>query len=286
MLTNPFQIVESGRRLMVPELRVSCVECGKPIPYVATTCPFCGAAQPENTIAVKADKDRDGMPDEWEVKYGFDPLNPADASQDADHDNFTNLEEYQAGTNPRDPNDFPPPIVKLRVVKIEPQPFPLLFMAVNRFTNKQVFQLNLGTGGKTYWVELGQEVQGFKVVGYKEKIREVKEGRVSRRVDESELTLQSGNETIILIKGQKYPYQKYVAHFVFTADNSEHAVKGGDVLELQGRKYQVKDIDTKQQRVLIADTSTAKETWIGPQAASEGVAPAATGGSAPVSVQP
>lgn len=51
------------------------------------------------------DTDGDGMPDYWEILYGFDPLNPADASQDADGDGLTNLEEFLLGSNPLDPAD-------------------------------------------------------------------------------------------------------------------------------------------------------------------------------------
>jgi len=46
------------------------------------------------------DTDNDGMPDAWEIKYELNPYDPRDASQDADHDGITNLEEYKAGTNP------------------------------------------------------------------------------------------------------------------------------------------------------------------------------------------
>lgn len=52
------------------------------------------------------DTDGDGMPDAWEVKYGFDPGNPSDALQDADRDGMTNLAEYIAGTHPRDADDY------------------------------------------------------------------------------------------------------------------------------------------------------------------------------------
>ncbi|HAB14959.1 MAG TPA: hypothetical protein DCE44_00765 [Verrucomicrobiales bacterium] len=48
------------------------------------------------------DTDGDGMPDDWETQFGFNPNNPADATQDADNDGATNLAEYQAGTNPTD----------------------------------------------------------------------------------------------------------------------------------------------------------------------------------------
>ncbi|MFW9893676.1 MAG: hypothetical protein ACFFFO_15825, partial [Candidatus Thorarchaeota archaeon] len=44
--------------------------------------------------------DNDGMPDSWEMLYGLDMNNPADAQQDKDGDTLTNLEEYLLGTNP------------------------------------------------------------------------------------------------------------------------------------------------------------------------------------------
>jgi hypothetical protein len=46
------------------------------------------------------DDDNDLMPDVWELQYGLDPLDASDALLDLDGDGFTNLEEYQMGTNP------------------------------------------------------------------------------------------------------------------------------------------------------------------------------------------
>ena len=46
------------------------------------------------------DTDSDGMPDFWEEDYGLDPNNPADASQDLDNDNLSNLNEYVYKSNP------------------------------------------------------------------------------------------------------------------------------------------------------------------------------------------
>ena len=46
------------------------------------------------------DTDDDGLPDKWERRYGFNPENASDAKLDPDKDGLTNLEEYQAGTNP------------------------------------------------------------------------------------------------------------------------------------------------------------------------------------------
>ena len=59
------------------------------------------------------DSDGDGMDDEWEVLYGFDPLDPTDAALDSDGDGISNLDEYWAGTDPLNPDDF------LKILKVE-----------------------------------------------------------------------------------------------------------------------------------------------------------------------
>lgn len=46
------------------------------------------------------DSDSDGMPDAWEIQFGLDPNDPADAAMDADGDGVSNLEEFLAGTPP------------------------------------------------------------------------------------------------------------------------------------------------------------------------------------------
>ncbi|HQG06824.1 MAG TPA: RHS repeat-associated core domain-containing protein [Anaerohalosphaeraceae bacterium] len=50
---------------------------------------------------VLADQDGDGIEDDWELLYGLDPDNPADAAEDFDGDGLANLQEYQYGLNPR-----------------------------------------------------------------------------------------------------------------------------------------------------------------------------------------
>ncbi|MBU0677505.1 MAG: hypothetical protein KJ626_05255 [Verrucomicrobia bacterium] len=46
------------------------------------------------------DSDNDGMPDAWESAHGLNPYNASDASGNPDGDLFTNLQEYQNGTDP------------------------------------------------------------------------------------------------------------------------------------------------------------------------------------------
>ena len=52
--------------------------------------------------AVKApqDTDRDGMPDEWERRYGLNPNDASDANGDLTGDGYTNIEKYINGIDP------------------------------------------------------------------------------------------------------------------------------------------------------------------------------------------
>lgn len=56
--------------------------------------------------ATDPDDDNDGMPDAWEVLYGFNPRNAADAFVDSDADGFSNLDEYVAMTTPTNGTDY------------------------------------------------------------------------------------------------------------------------------------------------------------------------------------
>jgi hypothetical protein len=72
-----------------------------------------GGASAFASLTVLADSDQDGMPDQWETSYTLNPTNDFDADLDYDEDTMSNVDEYRAGTNPRDNMSY------LRIESIE-----------------------------------------------------------------------------------------------------------------------------------------------------------------------
>ena len=117
------EVSETSASFLASERRVVCKgtaekPCGMAIPgdiSKCPACPFCGLKQEEEKKVV-LDADADGLPDEWERKYGLNPNDASDADADADADGFTNAEEFAAGTDPTNRNDHPDYLDSLKIV--------------------------------------------------------------------------------------------------------------------------------------------------------------------------
>jgi hypothetical protein len=66
------------------------------------------------------DIDDDGIPNYWENLYYFNIHDPHDADDDADKDTFSNWEEFQADTDPHDPNSVPEKHISKEKSEVEP----------------------------------------------------------------------------------------------------------------------------------------------------------------------
>ncbi|HAR63164.1 MAG TPA: hypothetical protein DF296_02940 [Candidatus Margulisbacteria bacterium] len=55
---------------------------------------------PTMSYLLTNDTDHDGVPNDWELSYGFNPLDPIDATKDYDYDGLNNISEFNASTNP------------------------------------------------------------------------------------------------------------------------------------------------------------------------------------------
>ena len=61
----------------------------------------------------------DGIEVGWKLKYGFSPEDREVADQDEDQDGFTNKEEYDKKTDPKDPASSPSKWVKVKIASVE-----------------------------------------------------------------------------------------------------------------------------------------------------------------------
>lgn len=97
-----------------------------------------------NTPAVP-DHDSDGLPDAWELEFGFDPFsatgdNGADA--DPDGDGLSNLDEFTCGTVPVDPNS----VFRLKSISIKNNETLLRFRAIPGRIYRIIYSADINTG--------------------------------------------------------------------------------------------------------------------------------------------
>jgi hypothetical protein len=249
---------------------VIAIGSGYPIPIKAEKCPFTGAPQPELLPDEDLDLDEDGMKDLWEEKYGLDPSNAGDAGQDPDNDGFTNLEEFIGGTDPRDAASFPPKVAKLRMEKLINTPFKFLFKSVSELVpGVKTFALNLRDGGKTYFVEEGQEVMerdpmtgeerptGVVIKSY-ERIESDDPAVPARET----LTLQQGGREIALERGKVVQDFEIKAELVYLVDQRRMTKRIGEVIELEDDRFEVLGIS--REGVSLKSRSTGQEVLVPP----------------------
>jgi len=91
------------------------------------------------------DSDGDSLPDRWEMAQtldAFDPNGDEGATGDPDHDGFDNLQEYLAGTHPKDDEDY------LRIASVAPVAggLALRFMAAEGRSYSVLYREQLSAG--------------------------------------------------------------------------------------------------------------------------------------------
>lgn len=153
---------------------------------------------------------------------------------------------------------------ELYVTAIQTNSFQLNFKGVIKFPDGSLkFQLNIRSNHRTYFRKLDEDLEGFKLIKFEEKRVDNVRGLV-RRIDVSELTLQRGNKTIVLVKGKIVRFSEYIAHLILLSENQKFIVKEDEEFHIRKVKYKIKRIDPKLRRVLIIHTESEKEKWIQP----------------------
>lgn len=198
----------------------------------------------------------------WLIKYDLDYAQSDIKDQDADGDGFTNLEEFLAGTDPRDPNSVPPYTTKLRLAKFIAVPFRLIFTGTP--DEGQTFTVNSrDLKSRTQFLELGQMIEGspYKILSYEKKATT----RDDIEYDVSELTIENTEtgEKMVLVYNQEANDPTSFGEFIYLFDNTTFKVKKDDEFALQpqeDRKYKL--IDIKESEAVIQDVNSGEKIVI------------------------
>lgn len=216
-----------GHQLFASELRVVAMGSEYPIPYDAQVCPFSGIPQPS---LAQMDRDADGITDDWELRFGLDKTQKADASADPDEDGFNNLEEFGSGTDPLNASSHPLYAHKLRFVEEKKESFPLIFQGYTELADgNTVFQLSAVGSGKSHFPSIGDEVEGVLV----KRFVEGEIGEVPR------LYVERGCHEIELVRGQIVADPEKRAELINILDRSAIMVTMGALLSLHSDEYTV-----------------------------------------------
>lgn len=268
---QPYQMTVLSNQVatfFIPESRVWCIDCRRPIPFDSEKCVFCGATQPDGRPPADLDSNRDGIPDAWYRQYGMDPYDSTIADQDWDGDGFTNRQEYEAGTSPIDPEDHPPVDVLLRVKSIEGRSVTLQFRGHQVMPDGSVrCQFNL-PGGQTPMLPIGAslEIGGYTFEFVEYEVRQVERQRpgwpAPRLTDVPFAILQSGDQRIELESRVDQDFTEFIVTLTLPLDDSIYTVRPGHTFTLRGVTYRLISVDRQRQSVVILSESDDRELTV------------------------
>jgi hypothetical protein len=215
-----------------------------------------------------------GIPNAWIIQHQLDYTDPRLAAQDPDADGFTNLEEFGAGTNPRDAASKPPLWSKLRVKSFEKIPFRIKFMGApshrsgEPFEPETEFSINtLDYSSPTQFLRLGGKIAGTELQIVKAESKTATNA-VGTVVDVSELTVKdsSTGDEIVLVTDQEVDSPYSYALLANNITGEEIRVEKGKSFPLGPEGTSYKLIDVTEQGALISPVDSDGERLTVPPA--------------------
>ena len=290
-IEKPLQIAPERERragFFTPEMRVWCVrnDCRFPLNPEWKKCPMCGTEQDVKPVeTINADSDGDGMTDDWERKYGLNPQDPSDAALDSDEDGFTNLQEFQDGTDPLDAKSHKDFAVLLRVAKIEATILPLKFTGAQKMPDGYRCAFNyIGVNPATkrresftLWVKEGDPIgkaqgieTGFSLVSLNEDAEEVENKATGLKTKRPTVTIARGNKTFTLSQDKVANDTDYIITLVKEfGDRGEIVLDGGKDFKIGDKVYRVARADKETMKVVIRCDADKSEVTLTRDGASK-----------------
>ena len=194
------------------------------------------------------------VPNDWFEKYHL-PIEDADVlDQDPDKDGFTNLDEWQGGTDPTDPNSHPDYITKLHLVSATEEPFRYMFSS----RIKDTFGINdINQSEPTQFLKIGDVVRGtdYKIMKFTERYEHNQYG-INEDVSELLLEHQNNRTQVTLVKGKVATSPQSVATFVYTwGGRREFEVRKDHEFSLKpNEEIKYKLVDMQQNKAVIVNT--------------------------------
>ncbi len=199
------------------------------------------------------------VPNDWFEQYAL-AIEDADAlDQDPDGDGFSNLDEWQGGTNPTNKDSHPDYLTKLHLVSATEESFPYMFSSWVGGT----FAINaIDQSEPTQFLKKGDVIRGtdFKIVKFTEKHDRNQYGT---RIDVSELLLEhrDSKAQVTLVKEKVATSPQSVATFVYTwGGRREFEVRKDQEFSLKPvEEISYKLVDVQSNNAVIVNTETPNE---------------------------
>jgi hypothetical protein len=194
------------------------------------------------------------VPNDWFERFSL-PIQDADVlEQDPDKDGFTNLDEWQSGTDPTNKDLHPDYLTKLHLVSATEESFPFIFSSRTGNT----FGINsVDQSEPTQFLKTGDLIRGtdFKIVKFTEKHERNQYGT---NVDVSELVLEhkETHARLTLVKEKVATSPQSVATFVYTwGSRREFEVRKDQEFSLKPvEEINYKLVDVQPTKAVIVNT--------------------------------
>jgi hypothetical protein len=199
------------------------------------------------------------VPNDWLEQFNL-PIQDADVlEQDPDGDGFTDLDEWQGGTDPTDKDSHPQYLTKLHLVSAAEEPFRYMFSSWVGGT----FAINaIDQSEPTQFLKIGDVIRGtgFKIVKFIEKNARNQYGT---KIDVSELLLehQESKAQVTLVKEQVATSPQSVATFVYAwGGRREFEVRKDQEFSLKPvEEIKYKLVDVQETKAVIVNTQKPNE---------------------------